>query len=325
MFILKTNVISLVVLWLCMAALSLAVGAVSVPLEDVVLTIISGNPKYDFVIMEYRMPRLIIASLVGCALALSGTLVQAVVRNPLASPDIFGVTAGAGLAVVCLLAFYDQSPHYWIPLAALMGGFSAAIVLLLIIRRIGFQPSRVALVGLALSAVCGSGIDYLLSTRPEEISGAMLWLTGSIWGRSWNHLSLILPWLVILVPIAIWLSYRLDLLSLGEEVATSLGEKVNRTQVSSMIVAVALASASVSVCGAISFVGLVAPHLARFLVGGRHFPVIFVAMLLGALLVVTADIVARTLAPPLEFPAGILVAMIGAPYFILLLTRYKSW
>ena len=128
-----------------------------------------------------------------------------------------------------------------------------------------------------------------------------------------------------MVPIAIWLSYRLDLLSLGEEVATSLGEKVNRTQVSSMIVAVALASASVSVCGAISFVGLVAPHLARLLVGGRHFPVIFVAMLLGALLVVTADIVARTLAPPLEFPAGILVAMIGAPYFILLLTRYKSW
>ncbi len=315
----------LLLTWALLVALSLTQGAVVLSLSDIWSVWQQGTLTEHFVLWNHRLPRMIIATLVGMSLALSGCMVQSVVRNPLASPDILGVTSAAALAVVGLLIYWPDANVHWIPFAALIGGFSAAGLLLLLTTKRLAEPSHLALVGLALGALFSAIVDYLLSKYPLEINGAMLWMTGSVWGRNWSHLPLILPWLLILVPSAIYLCYRLDVLSLGQEKAASLGLKVTTLQVVTLLMAIALASVSVSVCGAIAFVGLVAPHIARFLMGGRHFPVIIIAMLLGAIILLAADTFARAIAPPLEFPAGIFVAMIGAPYFIFLITRYKHW
>ena len=307
------------------AAWHLGFGAVHIPLTDVWQTLIHGQAGHDFILWGYRMPRLIVAALVGAALALSGLLVQGVVRNPLASPDILGVTGGASLAVVGLAVVWDDAPVAWVPFVALAGGFASLGCLLWLARPVLNQPASLALVGIALSAVFAAGIDFLLTLYPLEINSSLIWLTGSVWGRNWTHLPLIVPWLVVLIPAAAYLAYQLDLLDLGDDTASSLGSHVGRLRLLALLTAVALASSAVSVCGAISFVGLVAPHMARFLVGHRHLPLIPVCLLLGAILMVSADLFARVLMPPIELPAGIVTAFIGAPYFVFLITRYKHW
>lgn len=321
---LGTSTVLLLVL-LMFAAWHVGAGAVRIPLADLWQTLTVGHAEYDFIFWGYRLPRLVVAALVGAALALSGLLVQGVVRNPLASPDILGVTGGASLAVVALAIGWSGAPLVLVPFAALAGGFASAGLLLWLARPVLNQPASLALVGIALSALFAAGIDFLLTLYPLEINSSLIWLTGSVWGRNWSHLPLIVPWLLVLIPVAAWLAHRLDLLNLGDDIATSLGTPVGRLRLLALLTAVALASASVSVCGAISFVGLVAPHMARFLVGHRHLPLIPVCLLLGAILLVSADLFARILMPPIELPAGIVTAFIGAPYFVFLIIRYKHW
>ncbi|TFH86230.1 iron-dicitrate transporter subunit FecD [Billgrantia azerbaijanica] len=310
---------------LALAAWHLSAGAVSIPLTELWQTLTRGHADYDFILWNYRLPRLLIAALVGAALALAGLLVQGVVRNPLASPDILGVSGGASLAVVALSIGWRQAPVALIPPVALAGGFASLGLLLWLARAVWHRPAALALIGIALSALFAAAIDFLLTLYPLEINAALLWLTGSVWGRNWSHLPLILPWLLALLPVACYLAYQLDLLTLGDDTATSLGTRVDRLRLVALLTAVALTGAAVAVCGAIGFVGLVAPHMARFLAGHRHLPLIPVCLLLGALLLVAADLFARILMPPLELPAGIVIAFLGAPYFIFLITRYRHW
>ncbi|MGB2079017.1 MAG: iron chelate uptake ABC transporter family permease subunit, partial [Vibrio sp.] len=164
--------------------------------------------------------------------------------------------------------------------------------------------------------------DFLILTRPLEINNALLWLTGSLWGRGWEQLSMLWPWWLLL-PVVLWLAHRLNLLNLGDESAASLGLNVLGIRICALLIAVIWTSAAVSVCGPISFLGLVAPHLARQLVGGRHQYLLPTAMLVGAFLLVISDFVARIILPPLELPAGILTAILGAPYFLYLLMRMR--
>ncbi|WP_028671664.1 FecCD family ABC transporter permease [Saccharospirillum impatiens] len=317
--------VTLMVVLVLFSAWHLGFGAVKISPPDLWRTLMHQQPEYEFILYGYRMPRLVIAALVGAALALSGLLVQGVVRNPLASPDILGVTGGASLAVVGFSIAWTGAPVAWVPIVALAGGFASLGCLLWLARPVLNQPASLALVGVALSALFAAAIDFLLTLYPLEINSSLIWLTGSVWGRNWSHLPLIVPWLIILIPVAALLAYRLDLLNLGDATATSLGTRVSGLRLLALLTAVALASASVSVCGAISFVGLVAPHMARFLVGHRHLPLIPVCLLLGAILMVSADLFARVLMPPIELPAGIVTAFIGAPYFVFLITRYKHW
>ncbi|MEX0622268.1 FecCD family ABC transporter permease [Saccharospirillum sp.] len=310
---------------LLFAAWHLGAGAVSIALPDLWQTLIRGHPDYDFIFWDYRLPRLVIASLAGAGLALSGLLVQGVVRNPLASPDILGVTGGASLAVVVTTLAWTGAPVTLVPFVALAGGLASAGLLLWLARSQLHQPTSLALIGIALAALFAAAIDFLLTINPLEINSSLIWLTGSVWGRNWSHLPLLLPWLAVLLPAAVYLAYQLDLLSLGDDTAISLGTRVGRVRIAALLTAVVLASAAVSVCGAISFVGLVAPHMARFLVGGRHVRLIPVCLLLGAIMLVSADLFARILMPPIELPAGIVTAFIGAPYFIFLITRYRHW
>ena len=301
--------------------LSIRLGTYTLSLEEIWAAFQPDDKNY-FTLMEYRLPRAVLAILLGGALAISGVLVQSVVRNPLASPDILGINNAAGLVAVSVLMFLPNLAFYWMPIFAFLGGV-LSFVILWIVCGFNFRPIKMAIIGVALSALWAAISHYLMLTNPVEINTAMLWLTGSLWGRSWSYLSVVLPWLVVLLPLPFIFCRDLDTLGLGENKASTLGVTVNKVQISVLVLAVALSTTAVAICGPIAFLGLVAPHLARRLVGGRHRTLLPAALIIGALLLQLSDILARVIDPPTELPAGILTAIIGAPYFFYLLMRTK--
>ncbi|MCC8457346.1 Fe(3+) dicitrate ABC transporter permease subunit FecD [Photorhabdus aegyptia] len=315
------QVISLLVILLAVTlVLALRMGAQPLPWE----ALISGwqpGDKHHFVLTQYRLPRILLAITVGAALALSGVLVQGIVRNPLASPDVLGVNHAASLASVSTLILFPSLPVQWLPLLAFCGGMAALILLRAIAGP--SSPLRLALVGVALSATWTSITDYLMLSRPQDINNALLWLTGSLWGRDWQFVAIALPVLMILIPFSLRFCRDLDLLALGDDSASTLGVSLLHVQSWGLMLAVALAATGVAVCGPIGFISLVVPHLVRRLMGGRHRWLIPASMLMGAQVLLLADLLARTIAPPMELPAGVLTAIIGAPYFFWLLVRTR--
>ena len=301
--------------------LSIRLGTYTLSFEEIWAAFQPDDKNY-FTLMEYRLPRAVLAILLGGALAISGVLVQSVVRNPLASPDILGINNAAGLVAVSVLMFLPNLAFYWMPIFAFLGGV-LSFVILWVVCGFNFRPIKMAIIGVALSALWAAISHYLMLTNPVEINTAMLWLTGSLWGRSWSYLNVVLPWLVVLLPLPFIFCRDLDTLGLGENKASTLGVTVNKVQISVLVLAVALSTTAVAICGPVAFLGLVAPHLARRLVGGRHRSLLPAALIIGALLLQLSDILARVIDPPTELPAGILTAIIGAPYFFYLLMRTK--
>mgnify|MGYP004466913315 FL=1 len=301
--------------------LSIRLGTYTLSFEEIWAAFQPDDKNY-FTLMEYRLPRAVLAILLGGALAISGVLVQSVVRNPLASPDILGINNAAGLIAVSVLMFLPNLAFYWMPIFAFLGGV-LSFVILWIVCGFNFRPIKMAIIGVALSALWAAISHYLMLTNPVEINTAMLWLTGSLWGRSWSYLNVVLSWLIVLLPLPFIFCRDLDTLGLGENKASTLGVTVNKVQISVLVLAVALSTTAVAICGPIAFLGLVAPHLARRLVGGRHRTLLPAALIIGALLLQLSDILARVIDPPTELPAGILTAIIGAPYFFYLLMRTK--
>lgn len=308
-------------LMLLLFGLSIRLGTYTLSFEEIWAAFQPDDKNY-FTLMEYRLPRAVLAILLGGSLAISGVLVQSVVRNPLASPDILGINNAAGLVAVSVLMFLPNLAFYWMPIFAFLGGV-LSFVILWIVCGFNFRPIKMAIIGVALSALWAAISHYLMLTNPVEINTAMLWLTGSLWGRSWSYLNVVLPWLVVLLPLPFIFCRDLDTLGLGENKASTLGVTVNKVQISVLVLAVALSTTAVAICGPIAFLGLVAPHLARRLVGGRHRTLLPAALIIGALLLQLSDILARVIDPPTELPAGILTAIIGAPYFFYLLMRTK--
>ena len=301
--------------------LSIRLGTYTLSFEEIWAAFQPDDKNY-FTLMEYRLPRAVLAILLGGALAISGVLVQSVVRNPLASPDILGINNAAGLVAVSVLMFLPNLAFYWMPIFAFLGGV-LSFAILWIVCGFNFRPIKMAIIGVALSALWAAISHYLMLTNPVEINTAMLWLTGSLWGRSWSYLNVVLPWLIVLLPLPFIFCRDLDTLGLGENKASTLGVTVNKVQISVLVLAVALSTTAVAFCSPIAFLGLVAPHLARRLVGGRHRTLLPAALIIGALLLQLSDILARVIDPPTELPAGILTAIIGAPYFFYLLMRTK--
>lgn len=301
--------------------LSIRYGTYTLSFDEISQAFHPDDKNY-FTLMEYRLPRALLAIIIGGALAISGVLVQSVVRNPLASPNILGINNAAGLVAVTVLIFLPNLAFYWLPIFAFIGGV-LSFILLWMICGFNFRPIKMAIIGVALSALWAAISHYLMLTNPVEINTAMLWLTGSLWGRSWAYVDVVLPWLLVLLPLPFIFCRDLDTLGLGENKAATLGVSVNKTQILVLVLAVALSTTAVAICGPIAFLGLVAPHLARKLVGGRHRTLLPAAMLIGTLLLQISDILARVIDPPTELPAGILTAIIGAPYFFYLLMRTK--
>ncbi|MBJ8707733.1 MULTISPECIES: Fe(3+) dicitrate ABC transporter permease subunit FecD [Citrobacter] len=303
-----------------LSALSLQMGVIAVPWRALLSDWQTGR-EYHYVLTAYRLPRLLLALLVGAALAVAGALVQGIVRNPLASPDILGVNHAASLASVGALLLLPSLPVITLPLLAFAGGM-AGLILLRILANTS-QPMKLALTGVALSACWASLTDYLMLSHPQDVNSALLWLTGSLWGRDWSFVKIAAPLLILFLPLSLRFCRDLDLLALGDARATTLGVSVPRIRLQALLLAVAMTSTGVAVCGPISFIGLVVPHMVRSITGGRHRWLLPVSAMTGALLLVVADLLARIIHPPLELPAGVLTAIIGAPWFVWLLVRMR--
>jgi ABC-type Fe3+-siderophore transport system permease subunit len=313
---------SLGVLAVVLSFYSLSVGATDVSMTDV-FNAVTGNTSHQAaqIVVDFQLPRVLLAWLVGIALAVSGGVMQGVIRNPLAAPDIVGVTKGAGFAGMLLLLAIPGVPVLAVVPAAFVGGLLAAALVYLLAYRRGATPVRIALVGIAVSAAFEAGIRFLLVRNPLDVSAALIWLTGSLFGRSMSSVYEILPWVVVLVPLILVWARKLDVLGLGDDLAAGLGEPVEKTRRLLLLFAVALASSAVAVSGTIGFIGLIAPHMARRVFGGRHLASLPSAALFGVLLMLFADMLGRGLAPPLEIPAGLVTAVIGGPYFLYLLVK----
>jgi iron complex transport system permease protein len=313
--------------------INMGIGQFPIAPLDVVKTLLgldTGNPQHVFIVLTLRLPRMLVAWMVGVALGVAGTLVQGLTRNPLASPDLTGVTAGASLAVVSVFVLWPNLPYGALALAAFGGGVAAALLLYLLAWRNrdgqgGDSPMRLILVGIGLSAVLGALISFMITfAQINVVERAMVWLSGSVYASDWEDVRGLLLWLVIGVPLA-WLGARdLNALNLGEDLARGLGVRVVVQRGWLLLLAVGLSAAVTVAAGAIGFVGLLAPHITRKLVGPRHEGAIPLAGLVGGLVVVLSDLVGRVVVAPAELPVGLMVALVGAPFFLYLLWQHRE-
>lgn len=310
--------ISISLLVACMAGVMM--GGLRLGLLDV-LAVFSGTGSdlAHSIVLEHRLPRVLVALFAGAALAVSGLLLQGVVRNPMADPSIVGVSAGAGVGALLVLLVWPQVPIGFLPIASFGGAVLAAVIVYLIARKTGLQPAVLALVGIAISA-CGSAIIQVIVIEAKlNAAVAIAWLSGSTYARGWSELMQVLPWPILLLPIAWYIGRSVDTLGFGREMAMNWGVRVERVRLQAGIIGVALAASAVATVGTIGFIGLIAPHAARLLIGHRHRKLLWFSALLGALLLVLADLVGRTIMPPKEIPSGLIVSLLGAPYFLWLM------
>lgn len=308
--------------------ISIGLGPASVSYDRLLPTLFGqGTFKEDFVLFSLRLPRIIITLLAGMALALSGSILQGITRNELADPGIIGINTGAGVAVAIFFLYFPVdvgSFIYGLPVAAFLGALVTAVAIYALSydRNRGLQPIRLILTGVGFSmALSGIMVILISSTKREKVDFIAKWLAGNIWGTDWTFVYALLPWLIVLIPFTLYKANKLNLLALNEPVAIGVGVSIEKERIQLLLTAVALAASAVSVTGGISFIGLMAPHIARALVGPRHQWFLPIALLIGGWLLVLADTIGRNIADPEGVPAGIVVALIGAPYFIYLLLK----
>ncbi|MEJ7158890.1 FecCD family ABC transporter permease [Staphylococcus caprae] len=299
---------------------SLCIGSVMI---DPIHAIAGLFTQDDFILNEYRIPRILLGLVIGSSLAISGAVIQGVIRNPLASPDVIGITKGASLAAVIIIMIFPSAPLFVLPLGSFAGALIISLILSFLISKFDVKGSKLALIGLAIGAICTAIVQFLLIRNPMDANNALIWLTGSLYGHNISNFFSVLPWFIITVPLVLLLGYQLDILNLGDNVATALGARVQFLKMILLILAVMLAGASIAVVGGISFLGLIAPHIARQLVGHKNLHVIIMSGLIGAILLTLGDGLARGIQPPLDIPVGVVIAVIGAPYFLFLLRRMK--
>lgn len=299
---------------------SIGIGSVQLsPMESIRTVFGSGDAMSETIVWDLRIPRILIAILVGTNLAISGALLQAVMRNPLADPALTGVSSGAAVTVLFILLIFPTFGK-WIPLAAVVGGLIAVtLVYGLAWKKNGISPIRIILSGIAVNAVFG-GITGLLSILySDRLPSALQWLNGSLSAKGMGDVSILFPYSIIGWVVALLCIRSANILNLGENVAVNLGENTNRIRIVLSLVAVYLAAISVSIVGLLGFVGLIVPHMARLLVGSNYRVLLPMSMILGAVVLLVADTVGRSLFSPLDIPAGIVMAMVGGPYFLYLM------
>ncbi|KTD87354.1 iron ABC transporter permease [Paenibacillus etheri] len=309
-----------------LSLLSLSVGGVSVPLKEVFASLAGRNREAsNLIIMQFRLPRIAAAILIGAALAVAGALLQGVIRNPLASPDLLGVTGGASVAVVAFMTFVTGYSIHWVPFIAIGGALVATTINYVFAWKKGVSPFRLVLIGIGISTAMGALTTFLLISGPAYLAAQVLnWMTGSIYGTNWSYIEVLWPWVAIFIPLSLLLAKELNVQSLGEDVARGLGSRLQLSRMILLFYSVALAGAAVGVAGTISFIGLMAPHIARMLVGNSYKLIIPVSAFIGAIILLLADLAGRMLFQPLDVPAGVFTAGIGAPFFMYLLFKRKK-
>ncbi len=321
-------VLVLLLLLTGVAILSVSYGEYQIPLLEVVRAVLgleTGNPDYPLVVRLFRLPRIVLAALVGAALGVSGAILQGVTRNALADPGILGISSGAALAAVSLLVYFTAAPMPLLPWAAFGGAFLTAALIYLLAWRGGSSPLRLILIGIGLAAALQALTTLMVVFGDiNDVQRAYVWLSGSVDGRGWGEVQTLALWLAVILPLVLLSARQLNTLALGDESAAGLGLRLEFSRAFLILCSVALAAGAVAAAGTVGFVGLVAPHITRRLVGPGHEGLLLGTALTGALLVVAADFVGRTVVAPNQLPAGIVTAVIGAPYFMYLLWRYRD-
>ena len=305
---------------------SLCLGEEFIALPQVLQVLLGkGDQASQFVVETLRLPRVLMAAMVGAALASSGLVLQSMIRNPLASPDIIGITGGASAAAVCFLSFFATvMGMIWLPVFAIAGALLAALLIYALAWNSGVTPMRLVLVGIGISSAMGAVTTFVIAASPLSTSiTAYIWLTGSVYGASWVEVKALLPWLLMSWPLAFYLARRVNTQELGDQLATGLGISVQRLRLALLFLSVMMAAPAIAYAGAVGFVGLIAPHIARRLVARSFALLLPTSALVGACLVMLADLCGRLLFQPLDIPAGVFVSAIGAPFFIYLLYRQR--
>ncbi|MCK6255410.1 iron ABC transporter permease [Fictibacillus sp. KIGAM418] len=304
--------------------LAISVGAAKIDFLTVWKSILNYDPgrEADRIIVSLRLPRELGAAVVGAAFAVSGAIMQGMTRNPLADPGLLGLNAGASLALACVFAFSTGANYVTVMIISFIGaGIGAGLVFGLgSMSRGGLSPIRITLAGAAVSALLsslGEGIALYFKLSQD----LAFWTAGGVSGTNWTQLKIIVPVVVIGIVVAVMFSRQLTILSFGEEVARGLGQRTLVTKAVLMTVVLILAGAAVSLVGAIAFVGLMVPHIVRFLVGTDYRWIIPCSAIFGSVLMVLADTLGRTVNAPYETPVGAIVAMVGVPFFLYLARR----
>jgi len=314
-------------LWLALLAFTcIAAGMGTLWISPVeVIKGVAGLGDYVTILYSFRLPRVVMSVFAGACLAGAGALLQSVSRNSLASPDMIGITGGASAAGVGFLVLSGGSLGIGgLSVAAAVGAMATAMLLFALAWKGGISPLRLVLIGVALQTAASSLASFLIIRSPHYVaSQAFTWLTGSVYGSSWDNVAVLLPWALVLGAFAWALSRKANVHELGEDVAASVGSRVTPERTALILVSAALAGAAVSQVGAIGFIGLMAPHMARRLVGPSFGAVLPASAAIGAMLLVAADTIGRTAFPPNDIPAGVFTAAIGAPFFIYLLVRRR--
>lgn len=301
------------------AIVSIRLGAVDVSVLDI-YAVLKGNMDNDnyHIIWNIRLPRIIVGILAGINLALSGAILQGILRNPLADPGIIGISAGAGLAAVGIMILFPEQSAF-VPAGAFAGSILASLIVYFISWKKGLHPLRLILAGVAVSAFFGAMITVIMVFHSDKVQGTINWLAGGFQGRSWGQAQMILPYTIVGIIGAMASRRYLNILMLGDEVAKGLGIKVEAARLSLLALASLLASSAVSVAGLLGFVGLITPHMIRLIIGSDHRYLLPFSAAAGAVLIVYADTAARMIFSPVEIPAGVLMAFLGAPFFLYLL------
>ncbi len=302
------------------ALASIGLGSVPISPQEIFASLTGGTGTHEQILRNIRLPRTLVAALTGVNLALAGAILQAIMRNPLADPHIIGISSGAGLMGILVLLALPEAGWLVTP-AAFLGALGAALLIYVLAWKNGIQPLRIILAGVAVSAFFGACISALMILNSDRVHSALIWLVGGLSARSWPQVTLLAPYTCVGGVLALLGARQLNILQLGDDMAQGLGLRVELARLWLTAVAALLAASAVAVVGLLGFVGLIVPHAARLLIGSDHHWLLPASALLGAALVMLADTFARTAFAPLELPVGIIMSVLGAPFFLFLLRR----
>ncbi len=315
--------LALTLLLCVLVAASLAFGDVSLTWRELYQALTGtgdANPLGAMIVFDLRLPRVLLALLVGVALAIAGTITLAIMRNPLAEPGVLGINSGAAAAAMAVIVLVEDPPVALLQAAGFFGAAAMALAVYALAWRSGTSSLRIILIGIGLSSLATAGTTFLSAFGDiGDVQRAMVWLAGSVYDANMAKVRLLAFWLVVPVTLALLATRELDLIRFGDNSAKSLGQRVDLVRGLMILLVTLLSGAAVAVSGLIGFVGLIAPHIARRLVGGSHDRILPVSALIGACLVVAADLAGRIILPPVQLPAGIVTGLVGAPFLAYLL------
>ena len=317
-------IIASIFLLIFFALLAIRMGSVEYSYNRIFQAFFNSEMTSDRnILINIRLPRILVAIMVGANLAVAGALLQAVMQNPLADPGLTGVSAGASLVAIIILLLFPQY-SYLVPIAAFVGGGIACFAVYILAWKDGIKPLRIILAGVAINAILGGGTSVLSILYSDRIQGVLLWVNGSMAGKRWGDVKVLAIYSFIGLILSIFCIRKANILQLGDEMSSNLGVDTNKYRVLLSLVAVFLAGISTSVVGIIGFVGLIVPHISRLLVGSDYKYLLPFSILLGSLILLMGDTFARTVMRPIELPVGVIMAIIGGPFFLYLLRRGKA-